>query len=773
MVVVLAAACSGSDEPGADGDPVTASAEVADASSGPVAPAAGAVPVDAGVLLDAVAAASAVSGVLSPPRYAEACALRPSGSLACWGLLDGDPLAGSFTAVGLGEFSCGLRPGGLVQCWDYDRDERGRWSSFAPWRGYVPPGPFSALSVGGRVSCGLRADGAAECWGIGDAPTLKPVMEDVAHPGGVFSAVSAGHAHACGLRPDRTVACWGKNWFGQADAPTEGRFLAVDAGISHSCGLRTDAEIVCWGEDSLRTAQEGSVGFKFGGDRDAYRGSEFIWGSSESILGSALLELREELARRSEGWEPPPGPYVAVTAGAGFTCGLRLAGDVACWGYFDSGDMHVPLEVLSDVAGNSVIAELIAHYQAEYEELRDDPNENAALVFWVQLLKYLHAYATLTDVPPGRFVTVAAGYTRACGIRPEGTVECWGSDASGFQAPPPIGRLATAPIDAGNPTAAPPSPFVALTTGPPVCALRADATITCWTDGFDDDQPPDGRFSPDGHFSDIAVAGVAGFVCGLRTEATVTCWGDDPPGELHIDALDEHYTALDNGPNDVCGLRTDATITCWGREDNALVEVSDSDMPDGHYSTLAVGAFHACGLRTDTTIACWGDNKRGQTDAPAGRFSTLAGGAFHACGVRTDATVACWGDNEHGQTDAPAGQFSSVAIGRSHSCGVRTDATVTCWGEVDDDRWRTLAAPDGQFTAITVGGLGACGLRPDATVTCWADGSEVIAAPDGRFTAIGPTRFGRFCGLHITGHIICWGYLGGTTVGYSRTPTEP
>ena len=80
------------------------------ASSEPGAPDPGTEPVGTADLLEAVAAASAVSGVLPPPLYSQACALRPSGSPECWGSwMEGEPPAGVFTAVGLGDFSCGLR----------------------------------------------------------------------------------------------------------------------------------------------------------------------------------------------------------------------------------------------------------------------------------------------------------------------------------------------------------------------------------------------------------------------------------------------------------------------------------------------------------------------------------------------------------------------------------------------------------------------------------------------------------------------------------------
>ena len=95
-----------------------------------------------------------------------------------------------------------------------------------------------------------------------------------------------------------------------------------------------------------------------------------------------------------------------------------------------------------------------------------------------------------------------------CGIRTDGTVECWGQPT---EMPVPQGR------------------FVALTNGVGYhCGIRADGTVECW--GFN----PDGRTNaPAGTF--IAIDGGTEHTCGIRTDGTLACWGYDdgrtrPPG---------------------------------------------------------------------------------------------------------------------------------------------------------------------------------------------------------------------------------------------------
>ncbi len=52
-------------------------------------------------------------------------------------------------------------------------------------------------------------------------------------------------------------------------------------------------------------------------------------------------------------------------------------------------------------------------------------------------------YMDLVNPPPGPFVTVTAGRGRACGIRLDGELTCWGAVSSEFFEPPPAGPFAT------------------------------------------------------------------------------------------------------------------------------------------------------------------------------------------------------------------------------------------------------------------------------------------------------------------------------------------
>ncbi len=374
-------------------------------------------------------------------------------------------------------FGCGLGADGTVECWGHGSTD-------------APGGPFVAVSSGRYRACGLRPGGGLACWArrpenlsgsftpLFDLPLAEEALAwATEHPGGVFGAVSVGFGHVCGLRADGAVECWGEDWFGQASQAPPGAFVAVDAGVSHSCGLRPDGSAQCWGEDSMDSGFLGAIEFRYEGGEQAYldrlgrrvqegapRELDFM--SSEGAVFDAALV--GEMVRRAAGWEPPPGPFKAVSAGRGFTCGLRLDGEVDCWGYVADEEPRIPLAVYAEVVGGRV-GELYAAAQAEVDgaepegalsqeagvEQGDDETAGgghdaevvaaAARAAGVDSYSFafMLAYVDLMNPLPGPFVAIDAGSWQACGIRLDGEVSCWGLGFDERVVPPPAGPLAT------------------------------------------------------------------------------------------------------------------------------------------------------------------------------------------------------------------------------------------------------------------------------------------------------------------------------------------
>ena len=321
------------------------------------------------------------------------------------------------------------------------------------------------------------------------------------------------------------------------------------------------------------------------------------------------------------------------------------------------------------------------------------------------------------------FTAVATNEFVACGLRADGTVDCWGWSFFGA-GDEPDGR------------------FTEIIVEPFPCGVRTGGTVDCWGDSV---EPPSGRFT--------SISGGWMHVCGLRVNGTIACWGSYGFGYGEAQAPDGRFSAMTSGHNHACALLMDRTVTCWGNNDEG-----QTDAPEGHFTAITAGWGHSCGLRTDGTVACWGSNDR---DPPEGQFAAITSNSFEACGIRTDRTVACWGSHE---AVSPDGEFTALAPGFGMSCGLRTDGTVACWGDRDggwrSPGWVWTDPPGGRFTAVASGDDRACGVRDDGTIECWGFNPWwpwAAHPPDGRVAAIDTGGFTYSCALGIDGTIQCWG----------------
>ena len=133
------------------------------------------------------------------------CVIGIDQRIACWDHSPNDDYIpvhlnapeGAYVAVAAGgHHNCALRPDGTVTCWGDDR--LGQLQA--------PLGAFSAIAASTNQTCGLRPDRQAECWGAGGHRAFPFA--------GPLTDLAAGIHALCALRPDGTVVCWG-----DADTP--------------------------------------------------------------------------------------------------------------------------------------------------------------------------------------------------------------------------------------------------------------------------------------------------------------------------------------------------------------------------------------------------------------------------------------------------------------------------------------------------------------------------------------------------------------------------
>ena len=246
------------------------------------------------------------------------------------------------------------------------------------------------------------------------------------------------------------------------------------------------------------------------------------------------------------------------------------------------------------------------------------------------------------------FVSVSAGGRHTCGVRSNGSVACWGSNADG-RATPPAGSFLSVSARHNH-----------------TCGLRSDGSVACWGDDFAGEATP-----PAGSFLSVSAGWL--FTCGVRSNGSVSCWGWNERGEATPPA--GSFLSVNAGEGHTCGVRSNGSVACWGSNG-----AGQATPPAGSFLSVSAGEGHTCGVRSNGSVACWGSNGAGEATPPAGSFVSVSAGEGHTCGVRSNGSVACWGDNYDGEATPPAGSFVSVSAGFAHTCGVRSDGSVGCWG---------------------------------------------------------------------------------------------
>ena len=249
------------------------------------------------------------------------------------------------------------------------------------------------------------------------------------------------------------------------------------------------------------------------------------------------------------------------------------------------------------------------------------------------------------------FALVSTGAWHTCGVKTDGSVECWGWDGHG-QSTPPDGSFIS--VSAGERHS---------------CGVKTDFSVVCW--GLDNN----GQSTPPGDSFDSVSAGDF-HTCGVTTNGSVQCWGDNANGKATPPG--GPFSSVSAGGEHSCGLKTIGSVECWGWDGHG-----QSTPPDGSFISVSAGRVHSCGVKTDSSVACWGFFDAIHITPPGRSFVSVSAGWHHTCGLKTDGSVECRGGDDAGESTPPVRSFVSVSAGGYHSCGLRSDDSVDCWGEND------------------------------------------------------------------------------------------
>ena len=259
----------------------------------------------------------------------------------------------------------------------------------------------------------------------------------------------------------------------------------------------------------------------------------------------------------------PIPPFVAVSAGRGFTCGLRADGTVVCRGDNEYGKSSPPKDERFISISNS---------HNHTCGLRED----GIAVCWGD-----DEYGQASPPEDERFTSKSIGGRHTCGLRSDGIAVCWGADYYGQTSPPEHERFTSISSNFEH-----------------SCGLRNDGYIVCW--GRRVSSPQDGGFT--------SISSGWSHTCGLRDDGVAVCWGPN----LHGTPEGERFISISSGGGHDCGLREDGLAVCWGSN----IDGQSSPPEDERFISISSGWDHTCGLREDGVIVCWGNNDYGQSSPP-------------------------------------------------------------------------------------------------------------------------------------------------------------
>ena len=385
------------------------------------------------------------------------------------------------------------------------------------------------VAAGHNYSCAVLTSGAVKCWGensvgqlgLGNTATYGNTPSSIGSGlptvdiGQTVKYIAAGeHNTTCAIRADDRTVCWGNGSgylsgtgvlnvtignqsgeMGSALTPVDfGSSYAVtlSEGDDHICALLASGAVKCWGHNS-----EGQLGIN---------GTDNFGDSSELGANWPAVDLYGNTA-------------VAVSAGAFHTCAILSSGDVTCWGLNNYGQLGYG----------------------------DTTNRGSA---------DLGSALETVNLGYGKTATaIAAGGYFTCAILNDGTLKCWGYNASGQ-----LGQDSTTTLgDGGN--------------------EMGDYLLPI--------DLGDGRTAKNVYASRRADLD---YTCAILDNDSLKCWGQNDNGQL----------GLGDSSN-----RGDAT--------GEMATLGTVNLGSGQTAAqVAMGEIHTCVLLTSTDIKCFGKGSAGQ-----------------------------------------------------------------------------------------------------------------------------------------------------------------
>jgi alpha-tubulin suppressor-like RCC1 family protein len=556
--------------------------------------------------------------------------------------------------------------------------------------GGVNPDAVKLAVMWGTV-CAVLDNGAVKCWGqnamgqVGTGTTggtFNTAQNNLIISGAID--IAGGYDHACALMLGGGLKCWGKNDVGQLGFNSSGSPVAtptdvtglpaavvdIRATANSTCALLVTGEMFCWGSNSLgqvgdatRTnratptkvlnlpsnAKKISAGGFFSCAVTGEKNSLQCWGADglSQTTNSAPYMFR---VGDLDLFTAVPVKDVAMnhinsSSGNGSICAVKADGNVFCLGDNTSRQLGINSAATSVTSSSQLNfgADLGVALASGYSFFCALLN-TTGVKCWGQnssgQVGNLGTYTSGTSVDPPQtpngfgnnlvsgVAKLFAGYSQACAIMTNGTLNCWGlkSSCGTVSAPATItGATNVVDVALGNQHS---------------CYLNQAGVVKCWG---------------------VNYSGVFGSGVAIDTCSTIAM--------AHTAQISGPAIKLSAGAYHTCAVLSGGSVECWGynfykqvgaatgAEHKLPVRITDLD---GSVAEIVSGANHNCVLTKKGGVKCWGRNSfAGELGVNTDEaFSThkpqdvlgltldvvkLRAGKWTTCAITTGGFLKCWG----------------------------------------------------------------------------------------------------------------------------------
>ena len=267
---------------------------------------------------------------------------------------------------------------------------------------------FVKLDVGHSTACALRVDGTVDCW---------PGWPKMPEPVGIHQDVAAGSkGHLCWINTGGAMDCRAEYTYGPYKD-----VQAVSMWLYSPCYLKTDGSMRCRGRFTARATSPGP-----------YKSITVGFGHACALTTDNLAECL-----RYGGHYETPEPeteFKHLESGGRTVCGIRMDDTLLCWKFNGSGwgdNVDQGHTVIDTPDGN------FKSVAPTYDFICAVKSEDGSIVCFrytdqgsANPYSRFIQESIVDKVPEGEFHSVDTGRERACGLKTDGAIVCWGDPLS-------------------------------------------------------------------------------------------------------------------------------------------------------------------------------------------------------------------------------------------------------------------------------------------------------------------------------------------------------